>query len=109
MNYNIFCSKTPGPELGAAPGECWVYSTKKLYKAGIILHLVTIIPAGFLALFQFVPVIRHKVILFHRINGYLVILLVLASNVGAMMIARIAFGGTLSTQVSLGILAVMIT
>jgi len=38
------------------------------------LHLSTCLPAGFLMVWQFVPVIRHKLLLlFHRINGYLII------------------------------------
>lgn len=73
------------------------------------MHLCTIIPAGFLVLFQFVPAIRHKVILFHRINGYIIIILILLSNSGALMIARIAFGGTFSTQVGVGFLVIATT
>lgn len=81
MNFNgIFCGGDA--TYGAAPGECLSY--KGHYKFGIIMHLVTIIPAGFLVLFQFVPAIRHHYILFHRINGYIVVLLVLFSNAGAV-------------------------
>ena len=48
-NYdNIFCGGDP--TYGAAPGECWVYNSEEKYKVGIILHLVTIIPAGILVL-----------------------------------------------------------
>lgn len=47
--------------------------------------------------------------IFHRINGYIVILLVLASNAGALMIARRSFGGTLATQTAIGLLAIMST
>ncbi|KAB8215149.1 hypothetical protein BDV33DRAFT_195503 [Aspergillus novoparasiticus] len=71
--------------------------------------LFTLKPAAFLAFFQFVPAIRYKVILFHRINGYTIILLVLLSNVGALMIARHAFGGTLSTQAVVGLLVILST
>ena len=110
MNFDgVFCSTSPLPMLGAAPGECFSYYSRKLYKIGIIMHLCTIIPAGFLVLFQFVPVIRHKVILFHRINGYVIIVLILCSNSGALMIARIAFGGTLSTQLAVGVLVISTT
>lgn len=81
MNFNgIFCGGDV--TYGAAPGECLSY--KGYYKFGIIMHLVTIIPAGFLVLFQFVPAIRHHAILFHRINGYAVVLLILFSNAGAI-------------------------
>lgn len=58
---------------------------------------------------QFVPAIRHRAILFHRINGYIVIVLVLLSNIGALMIVRRAFGGDLSTQGAVGVLAIATT
>ena len=104
MNYDIYCHFPPYTNLAAAPGECATY--KGHYRVGITMHLVTIIPAGFLVLFQFLPAIRHKVILFHRINGYIIITLVLVSNAAALMIARKAFGGTLSTQAGVGVLAI---
>ncbi|SPO01765.1 uncharacterized protein DNG_04438 [Cephalotrichum gorgonifer] len=100
--YGVFCDE------GAAPGECWYYLRGRNHeKIGIILHLVTIIPASILVLFQFIPVIRHKLILFHRINGYLVILLSLLGTAGALMIARHAFGGGIETQMAMGLLAIM--
>ena len=91
---------------GAAPGE-WYYYSRSFYKAGITLHLATIIPAGMLAVFQFVPAIRHKVLILHRINGYLAILLLICGNVGALMIARYAFGGTMATQALIGTLSIL--
>lgn len=90
---------------GAAPGEFFYYS-RSFYKAGITLHLSTIIPAGMLAVFQFVPIIRYKVLIVHRINGYLAILLLICGNVGALMIARYAFGGTMATQALVGTLSI---
>lgn len=73
----------------------------------MMMHLVTIIPSCILAFFQFIPIIRHKLILLHRINGYLVILLSLAGTAGALMITRHAFGGGLDTQTGLGLLNIM--
>ena len=58
---------------------------------------------------QFVPIIRHKVRLFHRINGYVVVLLLLLSNVGALMIVRRSFGGEMETQTVVGVLVIMTT
>lgn len=57
-------------------------------------------------IWQFVPIIRHKLILFHRINGYIIITLVLISNAGALMIARRSFGGALGTQAAVGLLVI---
>ena len=58
---------------------------------------------------QFVPVVRYKALLFHRINGYVVILLVLVGNVGALMICRHAFGGGIETQAGVGTLVILST
>lgn len=49
LNYNgIFCG---GGANGAAPGECYYY-TRDHYKIGMMMHLICILPASFLAVFQ---------------------------------------------------------
>ncbi|KAL8787070.1 MAG: hypothetical protein Q9213_002412 [Squamulea squamosa] len=93
---------------GSSPGE-WYYLRGGHERVGITLHLVTIIPLGFLLVFQFIPWIRYNALLFHRINGYIIILLLLVSNVGALMIARHSFNGEFETQVWIGLLAIMTT
>ncbi|KAF2426620.1 hypothetical protein EJ08DRAFT_616471 [Tothia fuscella] len=82
---------------GSSPGEWYWYKTG-VYRIGITLHLGAILPAGFLMVWQFVPIIRHKAILIHRINGYAIVLLVFIANAGALMICRRSFGGTIETQ-----------
>ena len=57
---------------------------------------------------QFVPIIRHNFILFHRINGYTVTTLLTAGTVSALVITRRAFGGTTATQVAIGLLAILV-
>jgi uncharacterized membrane protein len=101
-----FCAGKPS--IGAAPGECVAYA-RGHYKVGIILHLATIIPASLLVLIQFLPFVRHRWTIVHRINGYIVILLVLATLAGALMIARVAFGGGFDTQAFVGFLAIIVT
>ena len=93
---------------GASPGE-WYWYRVGHYRIGITLHLATILPAGLLMIWQFLPIIRHKLLIFHRINGYLIILLVFLSNIGALMIVRRAFGGTLATQAGVGTLVILTT
>ncbi|MCJ1395272.1 hypothetical protein MMC18_008156 [Xylographa bjoerkii] len=92
----------------AAPGE-WYWLQSNHYRIGISLHLGCILPAGILMIWQFVPKIRQNALLFHRINGYLIILLVLISNVGALMIVRRSFGGELATQGAVGTLVIVTT
>jgi uncharacterized membrane protein len=64
----------------------------------MFLHLVTILPASVLAVLQFVPLLRRSALPFHRINGYLVLLLSLLGVISGIFISRDAFGGTLELQ-----------
>ncbi|KAJ8114981.1 hypothetical protein OPT61_g3265 [Boeremia exigua] len=99
-----FCSETG--DVGAAPGECYYYK-QSLYNTGIKLHLYTIIPAALLACVQFVPVIRHRFIIVHRVNGYLVLVLAYLGLISAFMILRRAFGGGLDVQLWGGVAGTM--
>ncbi|KAI1505047.1 hypothetical protein F5X99DRAFT_301863 [Biscogniauxia marginata] len=105
--WGKFCVDNPTITSGAIPGECFYYQTPGRDQIGIILHLGCMLPAGLLMLVQFIPVVRHKAITLHRINGYLVILLSILGTVGAIMIARNAVGGGLDVQTSVGLLAIM--
>lgn len=95
----VFCGNEGSDH--AAPGECFNYQSGH-EKVGIIMHLATILPAAFLVVFQFVPFIRHHAIMFHRVNGYLIVVLALLSTAGVLMIARDAYGGEISTQLAVG-------
>ncbi|KAK7413281.1 hypothetical protein QQX98_007869 [Neonectria punicea] len=110
LDYSgVYCSTNPddsGPNA-AAPGECWTYNQKEYLQVGIRMHLYTIIPSGFLVCFQFVPAIRSRVILFHRISGYIIVFLSLAGTIGALIIARVAFRGGIDTQAAVGFLAII--
>ncbi|KAG5297397.1 DUF2306 superfamily domain-containing protein [Histoplasma ohiense] len=93
---------------GTAPGE-WFHQHTGFRKVGITLHLGTILPCAILLIFQFIPSIRHRAILFHRINGYIIITLFLISNAGALMIARHSFGGGHDVQLAIGLLVLIST
>ncbi|EMT74122.1 hypothetical protein FOC4_g10002598 [Fusarium odoratissimum] len=107
LNYNgIYCNPNSAGN-GAGPGECWSYNRRDLYKIGVKMHLYTIIPASFLVVFQFVPFIRYKALLFHRMNGYIVVVLTVIGTVGAIIIAPVAFGGSLSVRAAVGLMSIM--
>jgi hypothetical protein len=89
---------------GAAPGECYYYLNFSRYKIGILLHLAGILPASLIAVVQFTPFIRRRWVIVHRIGGYAALLLYLVGLVGALMIARHAFGGGLDVQSFVGVL-----
>lgn len=88
------------------PLGCYYYTPGSVDKIGILLHLGTILPASLLACLQFIPVIRRSFVLFHRINGYLVIILSLVSTAGAIMLARHSVGGRIEVQVGVGLLSI---
>ena len=73
------------------------------------MHLFGAILGGLLASFQFIPIIRYKFMLFHRINGYISMLLFLVGNAGAFMIIRRSVGGEISAQTATGTLGVLTT
>jgi len=81
----------------AMPGD-WYWFRGGHYRVGIYLHIATILPAGILAPFQFIPKIRYKAILLHRVIGYTVLSLVIISIPGALMIMRHSMGGGLDLQ-----------
>ncbi|KAF2033966.1 hypothetical protein EK21DRAFT_57523 [Setomelanomma holmii] len=102
-----FCPKGGSKgATGAAPGECYYYLNFDRYKIGILLHLAGILPACILVVLQFTPFIRHRWIIVHRISGYAALLLYTISLVGALMIARRAFGGGLDVQVWVGFVGI---
>lgn len=104
----VYCPlDAKGGPNSAGPGECYSYKSHPVYLIGIKMHLFTIVPGAFLACFQFVPFIRLNYIIVHRINGYLVLLLSLLATVGAFMIARVSFGGSIDIQIVSGLLGIM--
>ncbi|KAL1615749.1 hypothetical protein SLS56_011704 [Neofusicoccum ribis] len=107
LNYDkIYCNRERTGLSTASPGECYWYD-RGFYRIGMLMHLGGTLPAGFLTVFQFIPVIRYTSMVFHRINGYLVLVLFLVSNAGMFMFVRHSFGGELETQVASGTLAIM--
>ena len=102
---DTFCNASKRSN-SASPGECYWYTIIPRYRIGVIIHLATILPAGLLVVFQFVPAIRHKFILYHRIAGYVILLLALMSIISAIVIVDQSFGGHIETQGALGLLGI---
>jgi hypothetical protein len=98
LNFDIFCPTSNPQGSGAAPGECYYYRNFDWYKIGINLHLYGVLPASLIVVLQFTPLIRHHAILVHRIGGYVALLLWTLSAIGALMVARVAFGGEVDVQ-----------
>lgn len=109
LNDQNFCSPTLPIGKGTGISECYWYENFNRERVGIVMHLSAILPAALLAVFQFVPAIRHKALLYHRIAGYVIFLLVIPSDVGAIMIFPHAFGGDYTTQAVFGFLVIITT
>ncbi len=98
--YGRLCPPVPKFNLTTAmPSLCYTVRNFTRYKVAIILHLATCLPAAIIAVFQFVPIIRYRLILYHRVAGYAAVLLMTTSFVGACMIADAAMGGMLFVSV----------
>ncbi|KAI8948583.1 hypothetical protein F4801DRAFT_556252 [Xylaria longipes] len=72
----------------------------------MILHLSTSLPAGLLAVFQSVPAIRHRAVLYYCIASYAAVTLAVIGNIGVVLLADIAGGGDLTTQTFVGFVAI---
>ncbi|KAL0070571.1 hypothetical protein AAF712_002410 [Marasmius tenuissimus] len=82
---------------GVAPGEAfWLQSG--IYKVAMLAHLGAILPSGFLAVFQFVPAIRYKAIIVHRVAGYISLLGLFVGVAFALVLMRRSYGGDISIQ-----------
>ncbi|KAF8428979.1 hypothetical protein EV426DRAFT_631166 [Tirmania nivea] len=89
-----------------APGQ-WYWYHRDFYKIGLTLHLAAILPAGFLCVFQFIPKIRHAYLMAHRINGYIIYLLLIVGVFGAAMLTRRTLGGSFGAQLCNSCLTIM--
>lgn len=87
----------------------WESQSHGRWRVGLLMHLACVIPAGFLLPLQFLPVIRHKFMLYHRIAGYALMLCLLGGNAGAIMISDKALGGSLEVRMFVTIFAGIIT
>ncbi|KAK1233181.1 hypothetical protein PQX77_003717 [Marasmius sp. AFHP31] len=91
---------------GVVPGEAY-WLGRGIYKIGMLAHLATVLPAGFLAVVQFIPIIRYKAILVHRLAGYVSLFLLFVGTTFAFVITRRSMGGDIATQSGLFLLGIV--
>ncbi|KAL3425345.1 hypothetical protein PVAG01_02136 [Phlyctema vagabunda] len=63
------------------------------------IHLKTVIPAGLMMPFQFLPVIRQRYPRFHRYSGRLNFVLLIIANISGFFVAPKAMGGSASIRI----------
>ncbi|KAG8721990.1 hypothetical protein FRC08_008086 [Ceratobasidium sp. 394] len=84
-------------ETLTVPGE-WYWYRQPVFKPCVFIHIYLNIIAGVFAIFQFIPMIRRRKIILHRINGYFVLFTLLPAVIAGSIVARRAFGGELNIQ-----------
>lgn len=87
----------------------WEVMRHGMGKISFVTHLAAVIPIGILLPFQFLPVVRHKYMLWHRVAGHILTVLLLIGNVGAVMLADKAMGGPFDLRVVIYAVAGMST
>ena len=87
----------PTLKTNLAPGE-WYHMRTSLYKPAILIHLATVLPAGILAVLQFIPIIRYRALIVHRICGYIAVFLLVLGVATGFVLGRRSFGGDISIQ-----------
>jgi hypothetical protein len=91
----------------SVPGE-WFWYRQPLYKPPVFIHIYLSIISGFFSVLQFIPGIRRRAVIWHRINGYLVLALLVPSTICGAIMARRSYGGELNVQSAWYFLSLMI-
>jgi uncharacterized membrane protein len=78
-----------------------------LNKAFMWTHLASVLPAGLLAVTQFIPGIRARAMNFHRTAGKVINVLTFVSTISAWGMARVSFGGDFAIQSAVYLLGAM--
>ncbi|KAJ7730867.1 hypothetical protein DFH07DRAFT_158788 [Mycena maculata] len=90
-----------------APGE-WFWFQLPLYKYNLFIHIYLTTIGGIFAPLQFLPAIRRRYVILHRLNGYGVLFCLIVGNICGSIIARRSFGGELNVQSAFYILGIMV-
>ncbi|KAG9093526.1 hypothetical protein FRC06_011478, partial [Ceratobasidium sp. 370] len=96
-----------GFETNLTRGENYYFQVP-LKKALLWTHIASVLPAGLLAITQFVPRIRARAINFHRTAGKIIIILTIISIITAWAVVPVSFGGDLAVQSGMYTLGTMI-
>ncbi|KAJ7037063.1 hypothetical protein C8F04DRAFT_924777, partial [Mycena alexandri] len=59
----------PGRTAGLMPAGEWYWLSQKPYKSNLFIHVYLSTFGGIGALLQFLPVLRRRKIILHRLNG----------------------------------------
>ncbi|KAJ7898575.1 hypothetical protein B0H14DRAFT_3853017 [Mycena olivaceomarginata] len=85
---------TPGTSMA---GE-WFWFNQPTYKVNLFIHIYLSTLGGIGAVFQFIPAIRRRKVIVHRLNGYSVLTCLIVGNICGGIVGRRSFGGDLNVQ-----------
>jgi len=86
----------------------WFWYRQPLYKPSAFIHIYLSTISGIFSVLQFIPGIRRRAVIWHRINGYLTLALLIPSTICGAIMARRAYGGELNVQTAWYFLTLMI-
>ncbi|KAJ6518309.1 hypothetical protein C8R47DRAFT_960113 [Mycena vitilis] len=89
------------------PGE-WLWFNQPTYKINLFIHIYLSTIGGIMAVLQFLPAIRQRKIILHRLNGYGVLTCLVVGNVCGGIVGRRAFGGELNVQSGYYVIGLMV-
>jgi len=89
------------------PGE-WFWFKAPIYKINLLIHIYLTILGGIAVILQFLPAIRRRYMVFHRLNGYGVLFCLIVGNICGSIVGRRSFGGELNVQSAYYILGIMV-
>lgn len=90
------------------PGD-YRWFDERLYGISYTFHVYTSIIGGIFVGLQFLPAIRRNFVLFHRLNGYFCIILLIPGNIAGAIVARRSYGGEINQQAAWYLITLMFT
>jgi len=110
VGYCLARSPTMNPAKIAnllVPGE-WFWFAHPVYKINLFIHIYLTTIGGIGAVLQFLPAIRRRNVIIHRLNGYGVLFCLIVGNICGAIVGRRSFGGELNVQSAYYILGIMV-
>ncbi|KAJ7074508.1 hypothetical protein C8F01DRAFT_1273765 [Mycena amicta] len=86
----------------------WFWFHAPVYRINLLIHIYLTILGGIGAVLQFLPAIRRRNVLLHRLNGYGVLFCLIVGNICGAIVGRRSFGGELNVQSAYYILGIMV-
>ncbi|KAJ7738143.1 hypothetical protein B0H16DRAFT_1424996 [Mycena metata] len=98
----------PSRTASLMPAGEWFWLGGTMYKPNLFIHIYLATFGGLGAVLQFIPAIRRRKVIFHRLNGYGVLTCLSVGNISGAIVAQRAFGGEVNVQAGYLVMALMV-